>query len=1019
MICKVFLSLFSLLLSASLFAEEDLSLRYVGKAPTSLVGDGKYIVKTTPERFLAVKGLNLDGTLQFFRGRDELLPASTLWNSTFFPGGAWYDIRVGRDSIHVMYGVLPSTGFIIAVKTSASTRTELTLRQSIPLHRKETHEGGTSYVYFTQHDVTIPVSTLEDLKESLQKPYTEQLMLKSPNKTLDKSVVFSQFLLDLGFNGEIMLCELFRWQDIWARDLGSGLLPGGLASGRADMARKSLKYDLGRYALMSPEYCKNSNDPSQGGTAAEIGWTARSAWNYYLFSGDRNALRQDAEIIRPWVKHWISRDYNEDGLIIDVTEFMDHMLMMVTTNGVSTLATNAMYSAMLKYFAQIESELGNKKEAQKLLNLHNKTVDAINTVYWNKEKEFFNNMQLWEVMSERSSQTFQSILLKMEGTDDIRAKKTLDYLKKNNWCDYGSITIVPRMNHVPISNDQNVKVWPWWNMWEIEARFRHHDKEGGYKLLDLAARTIEDEKYPGLIEETLDIDGTSIGGNVFMTAAGNLLEVVVKDLLGVEALTPGWTKIKVIPAVPDDWTDYECQIPTPNGFMTLVCRNGELTVTIKDPNIKQVEVDDLNAVTVIGAKKEIYQPTSIPERKYKTVEKTTVPQMQEGKTALFYDSEFHAVKPDLIIETIGVKEMGNLSTLPYKKIIIAGNSLPLFTKEGLSIKKSLETYTNKGGTVIFYGATVNAKSDEDGAGILGEQCGIVDWYQHLPARHQIALADWKFTADIHNTSPEQTNGLYETTFTIDNNANNKEIYIELGPLVGLDSLFINDKYVASYRDMEPYIHQEYPTETKYPDSHRYKMLSRIYILKPGSEAHQAIRFDDSNQLTVKLFNDRMGYGFPEKNKPNIGYLTDRKSWQATDDAIEGLGFVNPKRKGVNYWGNEQFFNSWSTKNGLFGFEIEGSGVQFCENTVLGDLENLSIPVHATYTDFPLFKPWNFEILAYTTTHQHLLHPMTEERYPCIVRIVNSKTRGGYVLINPSVANHPIGKTILKKLKVNL
>ncbi len=1008
-----------LLFPCYLMAEEDLSLRYVGKAPTSLVGDGKYVVKTTPERFLAVKGLELDGSLRFFRGRDEMLPASTLWNSTFFPGGVIYDIRVGRDSIHVMYGVLPDAGFTLAVKTSSATQTELTLNKSINLYRTEKQERGTLYVYYTQNKVDLPAANLEQLRYKLEKPYREQLVLISPNKTLDKSVAFSQFLLDLGFNGDIMLCELFRWLDIWARDLGSGLQPGGLATGRADMARKSLVYDLERYALMSPEYCKNSNDPSQGGTAAEIGWTARSSWNYYMFSGDKEALRKDAEIIRPWVKHWISRDYNEDGLIIDVTEFMDHMLMMVTTNGVSTLATNAMYSAMLKYFAKIEHELGNKKEAQRLLALHSKTVDAINTVYWNKEKEYFNNMLLWDVASERSSQTFQSILLKMGGTDDVRARKALDYLKKNNWCDYGSITIVPRMNHVPMTNDQNVKVWPWWNMWEIEARFRHNDKEGGYKLLDLAARTIEDEKYPGLLEETLDTDGTSIGGNVFMTGAGNLLEVVVKDLLGVEALSPGWTKIKVVPAVPADWKNYECRIPTPKGFLQLVCRDGKLSVTVEDTNIQEVYVDDLNTVNVTGAKKAIYTPETIPAREYKTTNKIAVPSVQEGKTALFYDPEFHTSKPELNLDIIDVNDLGNLTSLPYKKIVIAGNGLPLFTKEGKSIKKVLEAYTNKGGTVIFYGATVNPKSDEDGAGILGEQCGIIDWYQYLPARQKTELKNWKFTPDSHNTSPEQPNGLYETTFTLPNGTNSNEIYVELGPLVGLDSLFINDIYVANYRDMETFIRQEYPTETGYPDTHRYKMLSRMYILKPGSEAYKAININSSNRITVKLFNDRMGYGFPEKNKPNIGFLTETKSWQATDDAIENLGFVNPKRKGVNYWGSEQFFNSWSTKNGLFGFEVEGSGVQFCDGTALEGLENLSIPVTATYTDFPLFKPWNFEILAYTTTRQNLLYPMTEERYPCIVRIINTKTKGGYILINPSVANHKAGKTILNKLKVNL
>jgi len=1013
----VLLLLHTLILSVYAVAVEDLSLYYEGKAPTALVGDGKYVIKTTPERFLSVKGLNLDGTFRFFRGREELFPASTLWNSTFFPGGVKYDIRVGRDSIHVMYGVLPSTGFMVYIQTPVSIRTDLNLQNSIPLHRKEEHDKGICSIFLSQKDVPVPAKTPEEMKELLQKPYTDKLLLRSPNKTLDKSVAFSQYLLDLGYNGEIMLCELFRWQDIWARDLSSGLLPGGLASGRAYQARQSLEYDLGRYALMSPSFCKNSNDPSQGGTAAEIGWTSRSSWLYYLYSGDKEALSKDAEIIRPWVKHWISRDYNDDGLIIDVTEFMDHMLMMVTTNGVSTLATNSMYAAMLNYFSLIEAELGNKGESRKLLKLHEKSVDAINTVYWNREKEYFNNMLFWGIASERSSQTFQSILLKMGLTDDNRAHKTLDYLKKNNWCDYGSITIVPRMNHVSLSNDQNVKVWPWWNLWEVEARYRYQDKEGGYRLLDLAARTIEDEKYPGLIEETLDIDGTSIGGNVFITAAGNLLDVVVKDLMGVEALSPGWTKIKVTPAVPNDWKDYSCNIPTPNGFLYIVCKNGKLTITVKDSNIREVLVDDQQEINVEGAQKGTYISSVIEEREYKQVEKSPVPSIPEGKTALFHDPEFHTVKPDLNFETIDTEGMGNLSSSSYKKIIIAGNSLPLFSKSGKNIKTSLETFTQKGGTVIFYGATVNPKSEEDGAGILGEQCGIVDWFQYLPTRKKTYLTNLAFIPDPNNTTSGQTNGLYQTTFELQIEANGKDIYIELGTLVGLDSLFINGQYIANYRDMEPHIRQEYPTNTPYPDSHRYKKLSRMYILKPGTKAYETIEFNRTNNLTIKLYNDRMGQGIPVENKPNIGYETNDMNWQATDDALENLGFENPKRKGVNYWGNEQFFNSWSTKNGLFGFAIEGSGIQFCEGTILEGMDNLSIPVGATYTDFSLFKPWTFEILAYTTTKQNLLYPMTEERYPCIVRIAHSKSKGGYVLINPSIAAHPAGKTILEKLKV--
>ncbi|WP_165021648.1 hypothetical protein [Dysgonomonas sp. ZJ279] len=1017
---KISIIIFLLVLSSNCFwGQDNLSLRYIGKAPTSLIGDGKYIVKTTPERFIAAKDLKLDGSLHFLKGREELLPTSTLWNSTFFPGGASYDIRIGRDSVHVMYGVLPATGFTICVKSPVNIKTQLELKNSIPLYKKEIHNGGTSYTFFTQNENFDSVESYEAMNTLLQEIYTQQLVLKSPNTTLNKSVAFSQFLLDLGYNGEIMLCELFRWQDIWARDLGSGMLPGGLVSGRAKMARQSLDYDLNRYALMSPQDCKNSNDPSQGGTSSEIGWTARSSWNYYLHSGNIQTLKKDADIIRPWINHWITRDYDEDGLITDVTEFMDHMIMMLTTNGVSTLATNAMYACALDYFSKIETEIGNKKEAARLQKLYTRTVDAINTVYWNKEKEYFNSMTLWDIVSESSSQTFQSILLKMHATDDVRAKKTLDYLKKNNWCDYGSITIVPRMNHVGLENDQNVKVWPWWNLWEVEARFRCNDKEGAYKLLDLAASTIEDEKYPGLIEETLDTDGTSIGGNVFITAAGNLLEVVVKDLMGVETLAPGWTEVKVVPAVPADWKDYECKIPTPNGNMLLNCKNGKLTVTVKDTSIKYVHVDKLDDVNVIGANKKQYVKPVINERTYSAVSKITVPQLREGKTAIFYDPEFHSVKPELELDAINVESLANMAGSSYNKLIIQGNSLPLYTKSGNNIKRALEAYVNKGGTVVFYGATVNPKSDEDGAGILGEQGGIVDWYQYLPAKDRQYLKDWLFTPHVNNTYPNQKNGNYTSEFTLNSAFKGKDIYIELGALVGLDSVFINNTYVANYRDMEQFIKQEYPTNTDYPDSHRYKMLSRMYVVKAGSDAYNALKFGSSNIIDVKLYDDGMDFGFSESNSPNVSIQTTANEWQATDDALPNIGLTHPKRKGVNYWGSEQFFNSWSTKNGLFGFEIEGSGIDFCDGTVLEGLSSEAFPVNTTYTDFALFKPWTFEVLAYTNTKQNLLYPMTTERYPCIVRIVDTKTKGGYILITPSVINRPIGEEILKKLKVKL
>jgi hypothetical protein len=993
----------------SVYGQEDLSLRYEGKAPTFLVGNGKYLVKTAPERFVSVKNLNISGWLRFFRGNEELLPAASLWNATVFPGGAAYDIRVNGDSLHVLYGVLPATGFMTCIKSAASIRPELfTPDNAIPLFRKEVQNGNEHLVFYMQNNVSAPAVDFDKTADLLQQRYREHLTLESPDKTLDKAVAFSQYLLDLGYNGDMMLCEIFRWQDIWARDLGSGLLPGALASGRAAMARQSLDYDLRRYESTSPSDCKNSNDPSQGGTSSGIGWTARSAWNYYMYSGDLNTLKKDADIIRPWVAHWMDRDYDDDGLIIDVTEFMDHMIMMLTTNGVYTLAANSMYASLLNYFSKIEDALGNRTEARRLQGLYSKTVNAINTVYWNKEKGYFNNLVLWDIVSQRSSQASQSMLLKIGATDEVRAKMALDYLKKNNWCDYGSITITPRMNHVSLDNDQNVKVWPWWNLWEAEARFRYGDREGGYRLLELAARTVEYEQYPGMIEETLSPhDGTSVGGNVFVTAAGNLLDVVVKDLMGIESLTPGWTRIKVMPSVPSEWKNYNCSLPTLEGRISVTGKDGQISVFIEDSRIKEVFVNKDDHITVHGAQKRIHTPEKAKEPEYGAVKRTPAPPLPSGKTALFYDGEFHAENPNMDMDTVDVEGLGNLLLLPYKKIVIKGNALPLYTKTGKNIKKVLEAYINKGGTIIFYGAETNAKSEVDGAGILGEQCGIIDWYQYLPAREKIRLTEWTRRHDVCTTAFNVSSSRF----------GGKDIYVETGPLIGLDSLFINGVYAANYRDMEPCIRREYPAKTTYPDAYQYRMLSRMYVLKPGTDAYRAIRFDAENTLSLKIAGERKDFDFPGNNRPNISVTIPGNEWQATDEALPGIGFDSPKRKGINYWGNEQFFNSWSTKNGLFGFTIDGAGIHFCKDAALDGLTDVeNIPVSAAYTNFALFKPWTFEVLAYTVTRQNLLFPMKEERYPCIVRIVNTKTKGGYVLINPSAVNLPVGKEILNRLK---
>lgn len=1002
------------------------TLYYPGKALAGLVGNGAYLVRTLPASFTAVRGAELGGTLLIRTKTGTLDPATLGWHSSFFPGGVAYSAALAGGEIRILYGVLPASGYTVCIETPKGTAAEIETRSSQSWVRRElpaARTNGKTVVFYSEKEGETPASP-EAMQQALYEPYTRGLILESPDTLLNKAVVFSQYLLDLSDNGQIMLCELFRWLDIWARDLGSGLLPGALASGREAMARRSLTYDLERYAEMEPSDCKNSNDPSQGGTASGIGWTARSIWKYYLYSGDKETLRRDAEIIRPWVAHWIQRDYDGDGLIIDVTEFMDHMIMMLTTNGVTTLAANAMYAGLLYNFSLIEGELGHGEAAAHLQTLYARTRQAIQHTYWNEEEGYFNNMMLWQTVSRRSSQASQSMLLKIGATDEVRARKTLDYLKRTNWTPYGSITIVPRMNHVGLQNDQNMKVWPWWNLWEAEARFRYDDKAGGYRLLRNAASTIRDEKYPGLLEETLDLEGKTYGGNAFPTGAGNLLDVVTKDLLGVEPLAPGWRQVKVMPAVPDTWKNYACTLPSPGGKIRLTTREGKLTVEVDDSSIEVVYTAPETVVK--GARKQIYvHPTEeIPA--YRTVEKKPVPALKEGKTVLFYDPIFHAGRPDLhggrsdlpagmsdlSLETIDVRQLGDLDAVRYAHVIVPASRLPLYTTEGKSVRRSIERFVAAGGTLVLYGAAANAKCDEDGAGILGEQGGLIDWYQWLPARRKCYFASGRT-----DTLPGRGRLRYAASVTLPAGFEGQPLYLEIGSLLGLDSVYINGRLVGRYSDMAPRMKQEYPTRTRYPHNHTYKRVSRMYVIEPGDPAYDAFRFGQPNELTIRISEDGLGEGLTVRNRPNIGVPAQGYAWQAVDEDLPDMGFDFPKRKGVNYWGKEQFFNSWSTQNGLFGFTVEGRGVTFADSVRFAGLSDAGVSVQAAYTDFALFEPWLFEAVAYTTTSQRLLYPMEQERYPCIARIVDSRRGGGFLIVAPAVAESTLGKEMLGRLGI--
>ena len=78
------------------------------------------------------------------------------------------------------------------------------------------------------------------------------LRLRTPYADLDRAVEFAKAHLLLGYDwnpdadgrpggeGSKMVCDIFRWRDVWSRDFGSGFGPGGVAAGLTDAVLATL-----------------------------------------------------------------------------------------------------------------------------------------------------------------------------------------------------------------------------------------------------------------------------------------------------------------------------------------------------------------------------------------------------------------------------------------------------------------------------------------------------------------------------------------------------------------------------------------------------------------------------------------------------------------------------------------------------------------------------------------------------------------------------------------------------------
>ena len=1010
---------------------EGAEIVFPSAAPQGLVGNGRSVVRVRPSGFDFHAGGSASGRFLLVTGGKEHEVASPAAQAVFFPGGVLYELDVAGCTLSVLHGATDAEPYFVAFRVRSAqgpvslrvvASGEPALSTSGPVDVR-LDEGEGTVVFSTRRPG--PPASIERLRALLEAPYAEGLALSTPSRAIDRAIPFHRFLLDLGFDGRLHVCELFRWRDVWSRDLGSGLAPGAMAAGRFAAARATIEYDLVRYVAGDSRGLKVTTDPSQGGSAEGTAWLARAVWKEYLLSGDRELLARAARTLRPWVDSWIDRDPAGTGLLVDVTEWMDHSRFFLFPDGARVLYSNVLFADLAATFARIERALDDEPAARRLDEVRARSVRGINAGLWNEAAGEYDNLSLWGDRDERSSAAENALAVLAGVAPPERARRALEAVRSRNWRPAGSTTIAPPMSHVPESNDHNFKVWPWWNAVEARARLRNGDVEGGVHLLEKCAATLEDPSYPGLVEELTTPDGASEGGHAFLTAAGSFLDAVVEGLLGVEVLEPGCARLRVSSNVPAGWTEWRAVVPLPKGEVALTMKDGRLAVRVTDPRVTVVEVPD--GTSVEGAAKAILAPSAwTGPADLAAPRPLPVPAPRPRAAALFREEGIPSTPaPGLPQRSVPAEGLLRLDPADVGALVVSGSALPLRTRSGDDVPAALARYLDRGGALVFFGATMQER------GTMGETGGVIEWYEMRPAELRAPIAGWRLRVSGDGPgvgrgeekglaegwqrpdsadsgwldakvpgwweddlgSPYDGWGWYRARFRLPAKWRGRPLVLHLGRVDDDDQAFVNGFAVGASRGAEKH---------------------RRYEVRPGDAAYASLVFGGENLVAVQVL-DGGGHGGLGLDVPTVGVMTDGLVWTPVDPR-DGTALGTPTRFGVVSWGEGPFFASWESSRGAFGFRVDGHGADFVGP--LAGRASLDVGVREAFTDFGVAKPWLFQPLAFTSTRRGLLEPDRGERYPCMARLVDRASGGEIVLVPASLARAPEGAGLLSALGID-
>lgn len=766
---------------------------FSGQNIENVVGNGRLIARATA------------GSVDFiFAGAADRLrlladdtPVDELAvDSDFRPGFAQYVVP-GR--LRVTHAAAPEADLYVLLAESLGEAAALTLEVEAPdveliehgvstawgvirAHGAASDENGLTVALGTDRPVVFligapqaaagfdPRKAAETVAAWSEGYRTRGLQLRTPYGDLDRAVPFMKYHMQLGYDwkpggGGKMVCDIFRWRDVWSRDFGSGFGPGAIVANRYDAVLETLDYEVGRHARPAWHY-KVSEDTSQGGSAEGLGWLMKLIWRVYKHTGDQNHLRRMIDAFEPWMQSWIARDADRDGLIVDVTEWMDHSRYLRLPEGQRTLYSNVLYYAALRRFRHAYAALGDEKRSAEYHALANQTRQAIHDAFWN-EAGYFNNAIFWGVRDTALMLADNAIAI----TEGIASRnerfRTLETIRERNWRTYGSVTCDVPMRYIEPENDHNVKVWPWWMAHEAKARFMNYDAEGGLHVLSKILYTLDQPTYPGLCEEYLNPDDGAqddVVGHAFITGAGATLDALLYGLVGLRHFGAGDRMLRLAPQVPRAWSEWRADIDLYQGRLAFEQSPDAYRIDLDGTRVETLELrvpprESLQAVTLDGRsiEPERYEDgaseflrvplepgaTSALELHF-TPRRTTVgvfarpsdlPEPLTGSRPAF------VAEPRLFADVLqgfvrnAASYFGQLRHVAAAEVdaldashllVVAGNELPFRTRAGEDVPPKIEAFFRRGGSALLLGprfARIDAHTD----GQMGEKGGAFWW----------------------------------------------------------------------------------------------------------------------------------------------------------------------------------------------------------------------------------------------------------------------------------------------------